>query len=78
MLISIGYGHSVESGFIRTILRPDSPPVKRLRRQAAESGMLIDATSGRKARSVIVLGTNQVFLCAPSAETLQSRLRELR
>ena len=78
MLISIGYGHYVESSSILAILRPDRAPVKRLRRQAAESGKLIDATNGREARSIIVLGTKQVVLCALSVDTLKSRMSELK
>jgi regulator of extracellular matrix RemA (YlzA/DUF370 family) len=73
MIIPIGHKNYIESDSIVAILRPDSAPAKILRHSANESGKLINATSGRKARSVIVLKTNHVVLSALQPETLEKK-----
>ena len=77
MILSIGHRHSVPIKSIVTILAPDSAPVIKLKSCAAEEGRLINATGGRKTRSVIVLKNNDVVLCALQPETLKLRLHKL-
>lgn len=64
MMISIGRENFMESESIVVILRPDSAPAKKLGWGADEAGMLINVTNGRKARSIIVLDSNHIVLCA--------------
>ena len=74
MMILVGHDNYIESGLIATILKPDSSPVKRLRKNASEKGTLVDATSGHKTRSVLVLTTGQVVLSSLQPETVKVRV----
>ena len=48
----------------------------RLRDEAREAGRLMDATGGRKTRSLVVTDANQVILSAVAPETLRDRLEK--
>ena len=54
-LIHIGFGNIVNVEKIIAIVSPDSAPVRRLVSQAKNDGRTIDATQGRRTRSVIVM-----------------------
>jgi regulator of extracellular matrix RemA (YlzA/DUF370 family) len=74
MMISVGYENFVNSSLMVAILKPDSSPLKKLRHKAENERMLINATSGRKARSLIVMKSNHIILSALQTETLKQRL----
>ena len=74
MMIPVGYGNLVKSSLIVAILKPDSSPLKKLRHKAESERMLLNATSGRKARSLIVMESNHIILSALQTETLKQRL----
>ncbi len=76
MMVSIGYENFINSHGIVAIVKPDNSPAKKLRHNAGVERMLISATSGRKARSMIVMKSNHVVLSALQTETLKSRLDE--
>ena len=69
-LINIGFGNSVR---VVAIISPNAAPIKRLRDEAREEKRLIDATQGRKTRSVIVTDSNHVILSAIQSETIAQR-----
>lgn len=73
-LINIGFGNVVAASKIVIILGPESAPVKRIMQSAKESGMLIDATYGRRTRAVIITDTNHVILSSVQPETIASRV----
>lgn len=73
-LISIGYGNVVSDSRIVAVISPDSSPVKRLIQDAKEKGKLIDATYGRKTRSVILTNSEHTILCAVYPETITARV----
>ncbi|HOV12773.1 MAG TPA: DUF370 domain-containing protein [Spirochaetota bacterium] len=73
-LINIGYGNVVHANKIVSIINPDSASSKRLRNDAKQSQMLIDATQGRKTRGIIITESNHVILTAMQPETLSQRL----
>ena len=77
MMVMIGHGNYIERGLVAVILQPDSSHAKKLRKNADDKDMLINATSGHKTRSVIVLTTNQVVLSSLSSDALKKRLDEL-
>ena len=60
--LNIGYGNMVCANHIIAILSPDSAPIKRIVQETKEKGILVDATYGRKTRSVIIMDTGQVIL----------------
>ena len=76
-LIHIGFGNIVNTQKIIAIVSPESAPIKRLVQKAKENGMAIDATQGRKTKSVLVMENNQVVLSALLPETVAGRARAL-
>ena len=75
-LINIGFGNLVSSDKIIAVVAPDSAPVKRIVQDAKASRMLIDATWGRKCKSVIITEHNHIVLSAISSEAIQNRTDE--
>lgn len=72
-LVNIGFGNSVVSRRVVAIISPNTAPVKRLREEARDDRRLIDATQGRKTRSVIITDSNHVILSAIQSETIAQR-----
>ncbi len=72
-LINIGFGSMVAAGRVLSILAPDSAPIKRIMQEAKDRGMLIDASYGRKTKSVLLMDTDHVILSALTPETLTAR-----
>jgi len=72
-LVNIGFGNIVSSDRIISIVSPDSAPVKRLVQEAKDSKTAIDATYGRRTRSVIVMDDGHIVLSAVQPETIASR-----
>lgn len=68
-LINIGHGSMVSADKILAIVSPDSAPIKRTVQEARDKGVLIDATFGRKTKSVIIMESDHIILSArqPSA-----------
>lgn len=75
-LINIGFGNFVVASRVLSIVTPTSSPMRRLREEAREDGKLIDATQGRKTRSMIVTDSGHVILSAIQAETISQRFQE--
>lgn len=75
-LINIGFGNFVSDLRIVSIVAPDSAPVKRLVQEARESGMLIDATFGRKTKCVLVMDSSHVILSALSPQNIVQKAEE--
>jgi len=73
-LINIGFGNTVVSHRVVAVVMPGSAPMKRLREKATRAERLIDATQGRKTRSIIITDSNHVILSAVHADTLSLRL----
>ena len=75
-LMNIGFGNLVGSDKLVAVVAPDSAPVKRIVQEAKSKGLLIDATCGRKCKSVLICESYHVVLSAVSCETLQNRAEE--
>ena len=73
-LVTIGYGNIVSASRIISIVSPESAPIKRIVQDAKTRGMLIDATFGRRTRSVIIMDSEHVVLSAIQPETISNRL----
>ena len=56
-LLNIGFGNMVMGEKVVAIISPESAPIKRLMQEARERNTLIDATFGRKTRSVLFMDT---------------------
>ena len=72
-LINIVFGSFIAAKRVLSVLSPDSAPIKRVIQEARDRGMLIDASYGRKTKSVILMDTDHVILSAIQPETLQAR-----
>lgn len=75
-LVNIGFGNMVSSHRMLSIVSPDSAPVKRLVQEAKERSMVIDASFGRRTRSVIIMDTDHVILSAIPPETIARRMAD--
>lgn len=75
-LINIGFGSMVNGSRIVAVVNPDSAPVKRIAQEAKEKGNAVDATYGRKTKSVIITDTDHVILSALPTETIANRLND--
>ena len=73
-LINIGFGNIVAADKVVSMVSPESSPIKRIIQESRDKGMLIDATYGRRTRSVIVTDSDHVILSAIQTETLANRL----
>ncbi|MBR5222745.1 MAG: DUF370 domain-containing protein [Clostridia bacterium] len=73
-LVNIGSGNLVSADRIVTVVSPESAPIKRIIQDAKEKGMLIDATVGRKTKTVIVTDSDHIILCYLTVEKLASRI----
>ena len=75
-LINIGFGSMITDEHLLAVLEPDSAPIKRVVQEARERGMLIDASYGRKTKSVLLMDTDHVILSALTPELLVGRWTE--
>ena len=67
-VINIGYSCYILRGRIIAVVEPSSSPVKRLIQDSRDKGTLIDATYGKKTKSVIVMDSDHVILSARDPE----------
>jgi regulator of extracellular matrix RemA (YlzA/DUF370 family) len=75
-LLNLGYGNLVVRSRVVAVVSPQSAPMRRLREEASARGKLVDATQGRRTRSIIVTDSDHVILSALTPETIAARLRE--
>jgi hypothetical protein len=73
-LINIGFGNIVSAERIISIVSPESAPIKRIVQEAKDSKMAIDATYGRRTRSVLIMDSGHIILSAVQPETIAGRV----
>ena len=73
-LVNIGFGNVISSSKLVSIVSPESAPLKRLVQEARNSGMLIDATYGRRMRAIIVMDSGHIIISPLQPETIANRL----
>ena len=73
-LINIGFGNMVSASRLVAIVSPESAPIRRIIAKAKESNMLIDATYGRRSRSVLFTDSDHINLSPIQPETIANRL----
>jgi len=74
--IRIGFGNLVSSERLITVVGPDSAPVRRLVQDARDRGALIDASSGKKCKSVLVMDSDHIVLSALPLEEIDALLQK--
>jgi len=72
-LINIGFNNTIPLDRVLVILKPESAPIKRYIAEVKKSNMVIDATYGRRTRSVIVLDTGHLVMSSVQPETVSNR-----
>ncbi len=76
-LINIGFGNTVNADRIVAVVSPEAAPVKRIVQLAKDDGSAIDATCGRKTRSVIICDSGHVVLSALQPDTIAGKTTEV-
>lgn len=72
--VNIGFGNMVAAARVVAVVSPESSPIKRAIREAEDKGLLINATYGRRTRTVIFTDSEHVVLSAILPETISKRL----
>jgi len=75
-LVNIGFGNLVSSERVVAVVSPESAPIKRIVQEARERGTLIDATQGRKTKSVIFMDSEHIVLSYIAIEKITERFAE--
>lgn len=72
-LVNIGFGNMISAERIIAIVSPEAAPIKRIVQDSKERGVLIDASCGRKTRTVIIMDSDHVVLSALQPEMVANR-----
>ena len=72
-LVNIGFGNMVCIDRVIAIVVPESAPIKRIVSESKDRGLCIDATYGRKTRTVLITDTDHVILSALQPDTIKRR-----
>ena len=73
-LVNIGFGNVVSANKIVSIVSPEAAPIKRIRQEAKDTKVAIDATCGRRTRAVLIMDSGHIVLSAVQPETIATRL----
>ncbi len=76
--VNIGHGNFILRSRIVSVLGSSSLPMKRFREKASEQNLLVDATKGKKTKSLIVTDSRHVILSSLTPQTLQDRLESVK
>ncbi len=77
-MLNIGHGSFIKPDRILGIFEAGSLPMRRWRDKALEENRLVDATKGRKMKSLILTDSNHVILSSVVPQTLNERMSEKR
>ena len=69
-LIDVGYGNRINSDRIVAVIGADSAPAKRIVSAAKDKNTAIDATCGKKTKTVIVMDSGHIVMSAKSSDTI--------
>lgn len=74
--LNIGFDNMVATDKIVAIVSPEGASVKRLVQYARENHRLIDVSSGRKTRAVVITSDDYILLSAIQTDTLAGRMHD--
>ena len=77
-LLNVGFDNAVAAERIVAVVAAEASPIKRLREAAGRHQKLVDATNGRRTRTVIVTDSDHVVLSSLQPETVAERLAVLK
>jgi regulator of extracellular matrix RemA (YlzA/DUF370 family) len=73
-VLNVGFYNYVLTDKVVALVSSESAPMRRLVQALRKSGHLIDATQGRRTKSIVFTDGDAVILSAISQETLAKRL----
>ncbi len=73
-LVHIGFGNVLAVNRVVAIVSPNSAPTKRLIQESKSAGHVIDMTSGRRTKAVLVMDTGNIVLAAIAPDTIARRV----
>jgi len=73
-MLDIGYGNVINLKRVIAIVTADTAPVKRLIATSKEKNLLIDATCGKKTKSVYVMDSGHVVLSGKESKVATNTL----
>ena len=74
--INVGFDNAVAVERVVAVVAAEPSPMKRLREAALRHQKLIDATNGRRTRTVIITDSDHVILSSLQPDTVAQRLKE--
>jgi hypothetical protein len=72
-LLHIGFGNVLAINRVLAIVSPNSAPTKRMVQESKSAGQIIDMTSGRRTKAVLIMDTGHVVLAAIAPDTIARR-----
>ena len=72
-VFSVGFGNYVSRERVVAIVAADSSPIKRTVQESRREGELIDATQGRKTKSVLFMDDGRLVISGLGPDTLAKR-----
>jgi regulator of extracellular matrix RemA (YlzA/DUF370 family) len=73
--LNVGFNNIVMLERIVAVVSSDTAPMRRLKEQFRKNNKLIDATNGRRTRSVIITDSDHFILSAAQPETIAQRIK---
>lgn len=75
--VNIGYGNVVNSEKVVSVVSSEAAPVKRMIQAAKDGGIAIDATCGKKTKSVLVMENQMLVLSSLLPDTITGRFNNM-
>lgn len=76
--VHVGFGNFLSVGKVVAIVTPGSAPIQRMIRDGKKKGIIIDITSGRRARAAVFTNSGNILLVAITPEALAGRVAAAR
>jgi regulator of extracellular matrix RemA (YlzA/DUF370 family) len=73
-LVDIGYGNSININRVVAVTTAEAAPVKRIIVAAREKNLLVDATCGKKTKSVYVMDSGHIILSAKLPKSIEGEM----
>ena len=73
-LVHVGFGNIIAINKVVAIAHPSSAPMKRMVQDGKAEGLVVDLTSGRKTKAVIIMDSGHLVLAALAPETIAGRV----
>ena len=73
-MVHVGFGNIIAINKVVAIAHPNSAPMKRMVQEGKTDGLVVDLTSGRKTKAVIIMDSGHIVLAAIAPETISGRV----